>query len=425
MKILAISNLFPPAVLGGYELACDRVCNELISRGHQVSVITASTDHFVSDALPRVPTESISRCLALNEYFPTSLPPASHQILSKISNVENVRTILVEIQKSKPDIVFLWNQLGLGALSIIDSLEELHVPFVWRLGDRTPFQIYELDPILLNTTWLKSRKRTFNSNIILCSRRLRREIETLGITLSGNVRIVNNWADPAPLEFDRQYWTTNTAKPLRIAFVGSIEEAKGIHILFEAAGLLKNKARSNFEIHLFGRGDLDLIRSSAKKFSCENLVTNHGYVDLPNLKKMLGEMDCLAFPTWEREPFGFSVLDAASMGCLPIITSTAGVAECLINEKDCLKIDRDAKALSKQIERILDGKINLSTFGKHLVRKVRDQFSFASAVTKIEKVLEESRFEYEVSQEAAEALLDDLVRKESLLFDEIDLLPIN
>ena len=42
MKILALSNLYPPDFLGGYELACQQVVDGLRSVGHDVRVLTAA-----------------------------------------------------------------------------------------------------------------------------------------------------------------------------------------------------------------------------------------------------------------------------------------------------------------------------------------------------------------------------------------------
>src|SRR6478735_4153911 len=42
MRILVISNLFPPAFLGGYEIGAGWVCSELRRRGHEIMLWTAS-----------------------------------------------------------------------------------------------------------------------------------------------------------------------------------------------------------------------------------------------------------------------------------------------------------------------------------------------------------------------------------------------
>ena len=40
MKILVLSNLYPPDIIGGYELGCQQVVDALRARGHDVRVLT-------------------------------------------------------------------------------------------------------------------------------------------------------------------------------------------------------------------------------------------------------------------------------------------------------------------------------------------------------------------------------------------------
>ena len=42
MKILVLSNFYPPEVVGGYELACAQAVEALRRRGHEVLVLTAA-----------------------------------------------------------------------------------------------------------------------------------------------------------------------------------------------------------------------------------------------------------------------------------------------------------------------------------------------------------------------------------------------
>ncbi|MFQ5772284.1 MAG: hypothetical protein ACE5HX_17245, partial [bacterium] len=42
MRILVISNLYPPYFVGGYELGCRDVVDGLKARGHHVKVLTST-----------------------------------------------------------------------------------------------------------------------------------------------------------------------------------------------------------------------------------------------------------------------------------------------------------------------------------------------------------------------------------------------
>ena len=45
MKILIISQLFPPDVKGGYELRCEEACYWLHQKGYQIEVLTSQSEH--------------------------------------------------------------------------------------------------------------------------------------------------------------------------------------------------------------------------------------------------------------------------------------------------------------------------------------------------------------------------------------------
>ncbi|NCC66085.1 MAG: glycosyltransferase, partial [Spirochaetia bacterium] len=62
MRILIISNLYPPHVLGGYEILCHQVVSYLLDRGHQVHVLTSDHGQASSE-------ETITRTLKVYQGF--------------------------------------------------------------------------------------------------------------------------------------------------------------------------------------------------------------------------------------------------------------------------------------------------------------------------------------------------------------------
>src|SRR5688572_3559315 len=66
MRILTLTNLYPPHYLGGYELICYMVTNELRARGHHVNVLTS--DHSVPERTV-FPETSIERTLRIHGFY--------------------------------------------------------------------------------------------------------------------------------------------------------------------------------------------------------------------------------------------------------------------------------------------------------------------------------------------------------------------
>ena len=66
MRILIITNLYPPVIIGGYELACSNVAQGMRERGHEVRVLTTWCHLPQRTATP----PWVHRCLDLHIWIP-------------------------------------------------------------------------------------------------------------------------------------------------------------------------------------------------------------------------------------------------------------------------------------------------------------------------------------------------------------------
>src|SRR5690349_7046049 len=103
MKILIISNLYPPQYVGGYELICQIVVEALRARGHCVHVLTS--DHEINSAQPRIES-GIERALKIHGMFGHTWLP-----IQKLQNLErhNNRILRTALRYLQPDLVYCWN----------------------------------------------------------------------------------------------------------------------------------------------------------------------------------------------------------------------------------------------------------------------------------------------------------------------------
>ena len=128
MKILTLTNLYPPHYLGGYELICYMVTNELRARGHQVQILTS--DHVVSGR-PTSPEPQIERTLRIHGFY--GHPWLNIAQLQRLEACNN-RTLLRAIAREKPDLVYVWNMGGLSK-SMVLTLQRIGIPTVFYLSD--------------------------------------------------------------------------------------------------------------------------------------------------------------------------------------------------------------------------------------------------------------------------------------------------
>lgn len=105
MRVLFVSNLYPPNVVGGYERLCFEVASAFAARGHDVAVLTSGHGGGVAD----YPGQTIRRALRLLAgeaiYDPFPGDAAARDEVNR-ANLDALRDALAE---TRPDAVFAWN----------------------------------------------------------------------------------------------------------------------------------------------------------------------------------------------------------------------------------------------------------------------------------------------------------------------------
>src|SRR5262249_2558692 len=142
MRILIINNLFPPHVLGGYEIGCRNTAAALYAQGHDVEVLTSHSPV----AAPDDPSY-VQRVLAVRGYEPvvpnTKEVAESRTYECAVSQYANTVTVLKHLRRFRPDVVYVWFLFGLGGLALLDLLEQIGVPWVMHLMDCVPAKLLE------------------------------------------------------------------------------------------------------------------------------------------------------------------------------------------------------------------------------------------------------------------------------------------
>jgi glycosyltransferase involved in cell wall biosynthesis len=386
---LIVSNLFPPEFLGGYELGCSHMATALRRTGHDVRVVTAAGAGGHSDA-----DVMIDRTLDLAPIYQGARLDASHpavreqfHVASCFVNCANVRTLAQIIRDYKPDVAYLWNLLGLGGLGILGLLRHLGIPWVWHIMDMIPRQLCGVGgdaiPQVAQEFGLLGQGR-----YIVCSTHVAEEIRAGGLNLGAQVHLMPNWvtnSEPSDRSFFR-------GGELRImSATGLLGEHKGTHLLIETAARLHDLGYANFIIDIYGREEpIPRFRAMLHDHDVAGTVRLMGGRTQPELLRLYPAYDLFAFPTWEREPFGFAPLEAAACGCVSLFTADCGIAEWLVDGVHCLKASRSAAEFAERIVEILTGKIDLEVIGRRSQAVVCQDFHLDTVAPAAEALLSEA-----------------------------------
>jgi glycosyltransferase involved in cell wall biosynthesis len=121
---------------------------------------------------------------------------------------------------------------------------------------------------------------------------------------------------PAPPEGD----------PVTIAFVGRIEQAKGVFDLLDTAELLRRSAPLPFRILLVGELVDESARTEVDRRGLEEIVEIRGYCsDVP---KLLSSVEILVHPS-HSESFSQVVMEGLAAGCAVVATAVGGIPELI------------------------------------------------------------------------------------------------
>jgi glycosyltransferase involved in cell wall biosynthesis len=384
MKVLVLSNLYPPDVTGGYELGCHQVVEALRRRGHHVEVLTSS---------PRTPVSAapgVQRVFQLSDVYnsyimerSTALTRKLYEAQAKLVNAHNCHQLLSWAEGWRPDVAYLWNLIGVGGLGLVACLHHRGVPWVWHLMDSVPTDLCACGwgPI---PPLVREFSRQARGSYLACSTRVLDEIEDHGLSLRSASEVVPNWITGAQSSSCRQYLPQGK---LRIVAAGQLAPHKGTDRLIAAAGLLRDRGHTNFAVDLYGKLNSPAMPDLVRRHGVEDFVTFRGPLPQSELVGRYEDYDLFAFPTWEREPFAFAPLEAAARGCVPLMTADCGNSEWFVHGVHCLKAERTPEAFANVFADVLAGRIDLEVLGWRVRSVVWRDYHLDAVLPRIEAAL--------------------------------------
>lgn len=403
-----LSNLYPPGFIGGYELGAAEIANGLQALGHRVEVLTSSFT--IDDTGGDLGGDGMP---AVDRGLDCSLPSRSPQDDSRAGAFvlpRNLRELAGKLQTLRPDVVLCCNLAGLGAPTILRLLVAAGMrPVVYMMD-------HVLDQLCADPVQRRGFERVFSSadwpeivRFLFVSQNLRDEVEiTLGFSLPHG-RIVPLWFDRLA---EAEVAPGNGSS--RFVFASRVAGHKGIDILLDACRLVLDSGYADFSVDIFGAGEVPETIQRIVALRLADHVRYAGSLEKHELMPRLREYDALVLPTWHREPFPYVVVEAASAGCIPIMTYGIGAAEWFLDGIDCLKIDREPAALQAAMLRVMAmGPEERTAMRRAALAVARRFFRFDDALARIEAALIEAAgkpTQPPRAMEAALAVLTDVWR---------------
>ena len=394
MNILIISNLFPPAILGGYEILCGQVVDALQARGHSVTVLTSNHGGISS-------TDNVIRTLKLFHPFGQPVHGAMRRE-KRQTGAENARVARQLVRTGQFDLIFLWSMLRLSVGPAL-AAEISSIPVVYTFNDEHPAG-YLPAPFAWKPTqmirWAMERSlfrsttnRALHFRYSTCiSELLKRNLLRSGMPIEHSRVIYQG----IPLEHFplKRYEALSEDREVRILYAGQLHDYKGVHTLLEAIGLLEQSHPSfRYRCTIVGTGSESYIhglREMAEEL--ESPVEFRGVVAHRSMPAVYREHDLFVFPSIWAEPFGLTHLEAMASGLAVVSTVHGGQGEFLREGENCLTFEPEhAEQLSLQLAKIVHDPIlhqHITVAGR---ATVEERFSFSRYVDELLELLQDAR----------------------------------
>ncbi len=315
MKILVISNLFPPQVIGGYERAIADYSNFLHQKGHEIYVCTSNTQglatsYATSVVYPFTVERSFKLVIQWTENCINFLPPAEAFTAMSHNNVF-IEQCLADYQ---PDIVLVGNVEGLN-IEVIEKPLERGIPVVH----------YVMNPHAGYSPELAPRSHLFCC--VALSQWIAENLRRLGYPFA---KIPVIYPGVRPEEF---YCQSNFEFDyLKIAYSSLVMHYKGADVLVDALYLLHTEGIKFSAAIAGGSLQPDYVKE-LQDFCQEKGIADKvkftGLLTKAQLKELYQASNVLVFPSRFEEPFGISQIEAMMAGLLLVTSGTGGSGEAI------------------------------------------------------------------------------------------------
>jgi glycosyltransferase involved in cell wall biosynthesis len=402
MRVLLVSNLYPPYYVGGHELVCREIVEALTERGHEVRVLTSRygvKQPCVEGAVYRWLETDLGRP-------PAALPLYVAGVLTRARHSDAALKDL--LCRFDPDIVYI-SHLTNVSLSLAFAIERLKLAHCYFVGDTwlarwehdpwyslinaEPPRVYLrlaqrlLKPALRAAGKIPSRALTL-PNVHFVSHYLKDHALRAGKPVT-RAEVIHSGIDPERFPYKGEFHTP----PRRLLYVGQVVRHKGVHTAIEALSILVNQWRyPSLQLTIVGGSLLpQYVEELHRAVECSALEEHVQFVrqvprdHLPSIYK---EHDVLVFPSVIDEGFPRVILEAFSSGLPVVATATGGSSEILQHGVNALVFPKeDAGRCATQIKTLLDDHELFQTLRKNARRALETKFRFQRMIDTIEDSL--------------------------------------
>jgi glycogen(starch) synthase len=418
MKVLFVSNLYPPNAIGGYERLCHQVAREFAAGGHEVAVLTST----YGDGEASYPGHVVYRRLRLladseDIYRPFEASTEERQAIA----AANQRQLHAVIASERPDVIFAWNLFFVDP-SLLDALgggcpvvymltdnwliAALNAPFLDRFFQEHVFGSGPFPPRPLDgpdwsglpTRWLREPEQprfALPQRAIFGAEFVRRLYAAAGVGFRDSA-VIHNGVKLIEMPPEHFADRTRLAEPteLRLLLAGRVVDLKGVHTAIEALPhlgaaaflprirltILGDRQDKKYHQHLIG-----LIAAT----DTSDFVSFAEPIAESDLFDLFQRHDIYLFPSL-YEPFSLTLIHALAAGIPTIASNAGGNPEIVHDGKSGLLFHKgDAADLARAIRTLAEQPALRQALSQE-ARRIAGGFTFERMVREMAQYLAET-----------------------------------
>lgn len=407
MRLLFLSNLYPPFDIGGYEQWCQEMAICLRQRGHTVHVLTSR--YGVKRVPPVEPDVTRALYLQADVYH---YQPWRFFLRHRFEEKANRQALRAAIDRFQPDLILVWGMWNLSldvpfwAEQWLPGKVAYYIASYWPV-DEDPHTAYWKLPANRAVTELLKRPfralalgllrregyppRLRFAHVMCCSQYVRDAIVQASSALT-QAGVLFGGIDIAPFRQNLYPVQTVAGRPLRLLYFGSLVPHKGVHTAIEALGLLKTRGLiENVDLTVLGSGPPEYeqrLHDMVSELQIAEHVHFAGKVPRSEIPAWLSRFDVFLFTSIWQEPMARSVMEAMAAGLLVIGAEVGGQVEMLFDGQNGLTFrPADAAGLANCIARVIQEPTLHKELAQAGQQTVLEQFTLERMAGDIEKWL--------------------------------------
>jgi len=349
MRIVIVSSLYPPHVIGGAEISTQIVAEALaeecevhvLTTGGQPSGAGVVTETAGGVTVHRLPHRNL---YWIGDPRERGVWMKAARRLIDFWNPAQLKAVKELLAAIRPDLVHTQNLSGFGA-AVWKICADMGIPVVHTLRDYSllsPVSSPLSNPLLariyrLPFLWFSRRVAAV---VGISSHVLRRHTEA-GLFPHAMRRVIPNAVDGEIAGSARDF----ARKPLHVGYFGRIEPEKGVRELIEAVRGLPREVVER--VTVCGEGSLRERLQAECRADARFVFT--GKVKPEEARRLMAEADVTLVPSIWEEPFGRVIIESYQVGTPVYAAATGGIPDVVWNPEAFLFPPGRADAIRDKI----------------------------------------------------------------------------